>query len=143
VVPSDAFRNQGFLVSADPGTIAVTGCENARSVAAVTDPGTGQRFLTSSSPDDPTRCHEVPMLIAFLPDKPAGALQVTPLTPNTLDMEIIFKDLSRQGSPTLTVPADLAAQHGGVDQILIKPAVAGAASTPVAVTKIRFAPLGG
>ena len=142
VVASDAFRNDGFLVSADPGTIQVQGCENARSAAVVTDPGTGGRFLTSSSPDDPTRCHQVPLLLAFLPDKPAGALQVTPLTPNTLEMEVTFKDLSRVSSPTLTVPADLAAQHGGVDQILIKPAVAGAPNTPVAVTKMRFAPLG-
>ena len=142
VVPSDAFRNQGFLVSADPGTIAVAGCQNATSAAAVTDPTTGLRFLTSSLPDDPTKCHNVPMLIAFLPDKPAGAVQVTPLSPNTLDMEVTFKDLQRQPAPTLTVPADVAAQHGGIDQILLKPAVAGAPSAPVAVTKIRFAPLG-
>jgi hypothetical protein len=141
VVPSDAFRNDGFLVSADPGTIAVAGCQNARSTAVVTDPVSGQRFLTSSSPDDPTQCHQVPMLIAFLPDKPAGGLQVTPLTPNTLDMEVTFKDLQRGAAPTLTVSAEDAAKHGGIDQILIKPAVAGAAGTPVAVTKIRFAPL--
>jgi hypothetical protein len=142
VVPSDAFRNQGFLVSADPGSIAVPGCENARSTAVVTDPATGLRFLTSSSPDDPAKCHNVPMLIAFLPDKPAGAVQITPLSPNTLELEVVFRDLQRLPSPTLTVPADVAAKHGGVDQILIKPAVAGGANAPVALTKIRFAPLG-
>jgi len=141
VVASDAFRNQGFLVSADPGTIAVPGCDNARNTAVVTDPTTGLRFLTSSSPDDATKCHSVPMLIAFLPDKPAGGLQVTPVSPNTLDMEVTFKDLRRLPAPTLTVPADVAAQHGGIDQILLKPAVAGAPNAPVAVTKIRFAPL--
>jgi hypothetical protein len=142
VVPSDAFRNKGFLVSADPGTIAVAGCTGATSAAEVSDPTTGLKFLTTSLPDDPAKCHNVPMLIAFLPDKPAGAVQVTPLSPNTLDMEVTFKDLSRLPSaPTLTVPADVAAQHGGIDQILLKPAVAGAPSTPVAVTKIRFAPL--
>jgi len=142
VVPSDAFRNSGFLVSADPGTIAVAGCAGATSAAEVADPATGLKFLTSSPPDDPTKCHNVPLLIAFLPDKPAGAVQVTPLAPNTLDMEVTFKDLSRLPSaPTLTVPADVAAQHGGIDQILLKPAVAGAPNTPVAVTKIRFAPL--
>jgi hypothetical protein len=142
VVPSDAFRNKGFLVSADPGTIAVAGCTGATSAAEVADPTTGLKFLTTSLPDDPAKCHNVPMLIAFLPDKPAGAVQVTPLSPNTLDMEVTFKDLSRLPSaPTLTVPADVAAQHGGIDQILLKPAVAGAPNTPVAVTKIRFAPL--
>lgn len=143
VVPSDAFRNSGFLVSADPGTIAVAGCTNATSAAEVADPTTGLKFLTSSLPDDATKCHNVPMLIAFLPDKPAGAVQITPLSPNTLDIEVTFKDLKRLPSaPTLTVPADVAAQHGGIDQILIKPAVAAAPNTPVAVTKIRFAPLG-
>src|SRR3712207_8700037 len=30
VVASDVFRNQGFLVSADPGAIAVPGCEKDR-----------------------------------------------------------------------------------------------------------------
>jgi hypothetical protein len=84
----------------------------------------------------------VPMLIAFLPDKPAGAVQITPLSPNTLELEVVFRDLQRLPSPTLTVPADVAAKHGGVDQILIKPAVAGGANAPVALTKIRFAPLG-
>ena len=142
VVPSDAFRTSGFLVSADPGTIAVAGCANARNTAVVSDPTTGLKFLTSSLPDDPAKCHNVPMLIAFLPDKPAGGLQVTPLSPNTLELEAVFKDLKRLPFPTLTVPADVAAQHGGVDQILIKPAVAGAPNAPVAVTKIRFAPLG-
>ena len=143
VVPSDTFRNSGFLVSADPGTIAVAGCANATSAAEVADPTTGLKFLTSSLPDDATKCHNVPMLIAFLPDKPAGAVQITPLSPNTLDMEVTFKDLKRLPSaPTLTVPADVAAQHGGIDQILLKPAVAGVPNTPIAVTKIRFAPLG-
>ncbi|MCU7727295.1 hypothetical protein ODJ79_26495 [Actinoplanes sp. KI2] len=142
VVASDAFRNQGFLVSADPGTIAVPGCDNARSTAVVTDPTTGLRFLTSSTADDPTKCHSVPMLIAFLADKPAGALQVVPVSPNTLTMEVTFKDLQRLPAPTLVVPADVAAKHGGVDQVLLKPAVTGAPNAPVAVTKIRFAPLG-
>ncbi|WP_030435326.1 hypothetical protein [Actinoplanes subtropicus] len=143
VVPSDAFRNSGFLVSADPGTIAVAGCASATSAAEVADPATGQKFLTSSLPDDPAKCHNVPLLIAFLADKPAGAVQVTPQSPNTLDMEVTFRDLKRiPSAPTLTVAADVAAQHGGISQILIKPAVAAAPNTPVALTKIQFAPLG-
>ncbi|MFI5891613.1 hypothetical protein ACIA5D_16030 [Actinoplanes sp. NPDC051513] len=142
VVASDAFRNQGFLVSADPGTISVPGCENARSAAVVTDQATNRKFLTSSSPDDPTRCHEVPLLLDFLPGGQAGAVQVIPVVPNSLEMEATFVDLSRQPAPGLVVPAELAAAHGGVDYVTIKPAAAAGAGTPVAVTKLRFAPVG-
>jgi hypothetical protein len=139
VVPSDAFRNQGFLVSADPGTIAVPGCENARSAAVVTDQASNRKFLTSSSPDDPTKCHGVPLLLDFLPGGQAGAVQVIPVVPNSLDMEATFIDLTRQPAPGLVVTAELAKAHGGVDYVTIKPATAG---SPVAVTKLRFAPLG-
>lgn len=138
VVASDAFRNDGFLVSSDPGSVSVAGCQDARSAAVVTDPTTNLRFLTSSSAGDPTKCHEVPLLIDFLQDKPAGAVQVTPVSPNTLTMEAVYRDLNRATFATLTVPADQAAAHGGVDFVLLKPVAAG---TPVAVTKIRFAPL--
>jgi hypothetical protein len=37
------------------------------------------------------------------------------------------------------VTAELAKAHGGVDYVTIKPAAAGA---PVAVSKLRFAPVG-
>jgi hypothetical protein len=141
VVPSDAFRDQGFLVSADPGTIAVAGCETARSAAVVTDQASGRKFLTSSAPDDATKCHEVPLLLDFLPGGPAGAVQVVPLTPNTLEMQTFFVDLSNVTSATLTVPADLASKHGGVDYVLIRSAGAGGVQAPVAVTSMKVAPL--
>jgi hypothetical protein len=141
VVPSDFFRNDGFLVSADPGAIQVAGCEAARSAATVTDTATGKRFLTSSSADDPTKCHEVSLMLDFLPNAAAGAVQVVPLTPNTLQMQVHFADLSNATSATLTVPADVAAQHGGVDYVLIQPATAGGVPAPVAVTALRIAPL--
>jgi hypothetical protein len=134
VVASDVFRNDGFLVSADPNSIAVPGCENARSAAVVDDP-TG-KFMTSSLPDDPARCHEVPLLIDFLQDTPPGAIQVIPLTPNTLTMEVTFRDLSRQTVTNLTVTADQGKAKGGIDQVLLKSSIG-----PVAVTKLRFAPL--
>lgn len=138
VLASDVFRNQGFLVSADPGTTAVAGCENARSAAVVTG-ADSRRFLTSSLPDDPTKCHEVPVMIDFLPDSPAGAVQVTPLTAGTLSMEVVFRDLSRLPADGLTVTADQVKPHGGIDFVLIRPV---AAASPVAVTKISFAALG-
>jgi hypothetical protein len=138
VLASDVFRNQGFLVSADPGTTAVAGCDNARSAAVVTGADT-RRFLTSSLPDDPTKCHDVPLMIDFLPDKPAGAAQVTPLAAGTLSMEVVFRDLTRATTDSLTVTADQAQPHGGIDFVLIRPAVA---TAPVAVTKISFAALG-
>ncbi|GIM93900.1 COG1470 family protein [Paractinoplanes toevensis] len=135
VVGSDVFRNQGFLVSGDPKAVAVAGCENARSAAVVEEP-TG-KFLTSSSPDDPARCHEVPLLIDFLSDgPPVGAVKVTPLTPNTLIMEVTFRDFQRADSTTLSVSGEDAAAHGGVDQVLIRSSVG-----PVAITKLKIGPL--
>ncbi|MGX6606308.1 COG1470 family protein [Micromonosporaceae bacterium Da 78-11] len=141
VIASDAFRDQGFLVSGDPGTVAVPGCEAARSAAVVTDLD-GKRFLTSSAPDDPTKCHEVPLMIDFLPETPAGAVTLTPLTPGTLGLEVVYRDLSRQTLPEPTVLAALAKAHGGIDFLLVRPASAdGAATPPVALTAISVAPL--
>ena len=59
-------------------------------------------------------------------------------------MEVVYRDLSRATSATLTVAPDEAAKHGGVDFVLIRPAVAAGATAPVAVavTKLRFAPVG-
>ncbi|MFD0524766.1 hypothetical protein [Paractinoplanes durhamensis] len=132
---SDVFRNDGFLVSADPKALAVPGCDTAQSAAVVED--ASGKFLTSSTADDATKCHEVPLLIDFLQDTPAGAVQVTPLVPNSLTMEVTFRDLSRGTSATLTVPPDISAAHGGVDQLLIRALGGG----PVAVTKLKVAPL--
>jgi hypothetical protein len=141
VVASDFFRDQGFLVSADPGTTAVAGCTEARTAAVVTG-ADGKRFMTSSTPDDPTKCHEVPLMIDFLPDTPAGAVQLSPVTPDTLGLEVVYRDLSRATLPGLSVSADLAKAHGGVDFLLVRPGSAdGAATPPVAVTAISFAPL--
>ena len=137
VLPSDAFRDQGFLVSADPGAIAVAGCAEARSAAVVTS-ATGRRFLTSSAADDPTKCNTVALDIDFPPGGPAGALAVKPLTADSLTMEVGYTDLARLPAPNLSVPAALAKSHGGVDYLLIRPKSA----DPVAITAITFSALG-
>ncbi|HEV7965795.1 MAG TPA: hypothetical protein VGP57_24860 [Actinoplanes sp.] len=137
VVASDVFGDQGFLVGGDPGSVAVAGCADARSAAVVTAP-TGKRFLTSSSADDPAKCNTVPLLIDFKADHPAGAVEVTPVTADVQEMEVVYRDLSRTTEPTLTVPADKAKARGGVDSVLIRPKTA----DPVAVTAIKFGPVG-
>ncbi|MFI7601354.1 hypothetical protein [Actinoplanes sp. NPDC049681] len=143
VIPGDAFRANGFLVSADPGAIEVSGCEDARGAAVVTDPD-GTRFLTSSTADDPTVCHTVPLMIDFLVDAPAGAIAVTPVDPDALEMDVVYRDLRRTTEPTLAVTAAKAAAHQGIDFVLIRPRSAdGAATAPVALKAIRVAPLGG
>ena len=83
----------------------------------------------------------MPLLIQFLPGGPAGAMQMIPFTPNTLEMQAFFVDLTNATSATLTVPADQAAQHGGIAYVLIRPAGAGGVAAPVAVTAMRVAPL--
>ncbi|GID92462.1 hypothetical protein Adi01nite_18740 [Amorphoplanes digitatis] len=138
VLPSDAFRDQGFLAGADPGTLAVPGCEDARSAAVVTDPD-GKRFLTSSSADDPAKCHTVPLMIDFLPDAPAGSVVLTPVTKNALEMEVVYRDLTREVKRDLKAPDGAA--HGGIDLLLVRPRSSdGAATEPVALTAITFAP---
>jgi len=136
VVATDFFRGDGFLVAADPGVVAVAGCEEARSAAVVT--AEKRRFMTSSLPEDSTRCHEVALTIDFLLAAPAGPVQVTPLRPGTLTMEIVYRDLARAGPAGLSVSAGQAQAHGGVDLVIIRPATAG---VPVAVTRLRYAPL--
>jgi hypothetical protein len=142
VLASDAFRDQGFLTSADPGATAVPGCAGATAVAVVTDPD-GKRYLTSASPDDPAKCHTVPMLIRFLRESPAGAVRLTPLVKDTLEMEVGYADLTRRTERSLAVSAERARERGGVEFLLIKPRSAdGAATAPVALTALEIAPLG-
>ncbi|MEV6634671.1 hypothetical protein AB0M54_28385 [Actinoplanes sp. NPDC051470] len=141
VLASDTFRDQGFLSSADPGSIAVPGCENATAVAVVTD-ADQKRFLTSANPDDATKCHSVPVLLDFLQGAPAGGLTVVPLTKNTLEMEVGFADLSRTTEASLAVSENDAKARGGIDFVLIKPRSAdGAATPPVALTELVITPL--
>ncbi len=141
VLPSDAFRDQGFLASADPGTIAVPGCETATVVAVFTD-ADGKKFLTSSSADDATKCHTVPVFLDFLRESPAGAVALTPVTEDALVMEVGYADLSRSTEPSLTVSAEKARARGGIDFLLVRPkAQDGAATAPVALTSLAITPL--
>lgn len=141
VLASDAFRDQGFLAGGDPGTVAVPGCEDARAAAVVTD-AEGKRFLTSSSPDDPAQCHTVPLMIDFLPDAPAGSVALTPVTNDVLEMEVVYRDLSRDVKQELK--ASDGAAHGGIDFVKVRPRSSdGAATEPVALTAIAFAPVSG
>ena len=141
VLASDAFREQGFLASADPGTIAVPGCEAATAVAVVTDPD-GKKFLTSAAPDDATKCHTVPVFLDFLRESPAGAVALIPVTKDALVMEVGYADLSRSTEPTLAVSAEKARARGGIDFVLVRPrSQDGAATSPVALTSISITPL--
>jgi hypothetical protein len=118
----------------------VPGCSGATAVAVVTDPD-GKKLLTSSTPDDSATCHTVPVLIKFLRESPAGAVQVTPLAQDTLEMEVGYTDLSRTIEPSMAVSAEKARARGGVDFLLVRARPAGDPSTPVALTALRIAPL--
>jgi hypothetical protein len=136
-VASDAFQPDGFLVSADPNSIAIPGCEAARATV-VTE--ANQRFLTSSLPTDATRCHEVPLLIAFLQGSPAGAVEVVPITSDVLEMEVVHRDLSRTVETDLKADADPARQ--GIVSVLVRPRTGAAVPAPVELRAIRFTPAG-
>jgi hypothetical protein len=140
VLASDAFRDQGFLVSADPRAVAVAGCEGATAVAVVTE--ADRKFLTSSAPDDATICHNVSVLLDFLQGTPAGAVTLTPVTKDALEMEVAYGNLSRSIEPSLKVDAEVAKSRGGVDWVSVRPrSQDGAATPPVALTSLSIAPL--
>ena len=124
------FSDQGFLISAkpDPGE-----CAYVQSAAVVTD-ATGS-FVTSWT-EDPANCHTVPLFIDFL--TPAGSLEITPVTEGTLTMEVTYVDESTSSTPTLKVSAKKAENRDGIDSILLRPTT----TAPVAVTTIKFRPLG-
>jgi hypothetical protein len=133
VIPSDEFRDQGFLVGADPGSVAVPGCEDARSAAVVTSTD-GRRFLTSSTADDPAKCNTVPLLIDFLAGHPAGSIEVTPVLPDALTLHVFYVDLHQQDLASLTVTADQAKADGGIDAVELIPKTA----DPIAITAVTF-----
>ncbi|MCA2211769.1 COG1470 family protein [Jidongwangia harbinensis] len=140
VLASDAFRDQGFLVSADPRAVAVPGCEGATAVSVVTE--ADRRFLTSSTPDNAADCHNVSVLIDFLQGTPAGAVTLSPVTKDVLTMEVAYGNLSRSIEPTLKVSAEVAKERGGVDWVQVRPrSQDGAATPPVALTSLSIAPL--
>lgn len=139
VLSSDVFRSEGFLAGGDPGSGAAPGCEDAKS-ATVRQDGTGKRFLTSAHPDDATRCNAVPLMIDFLPDGPAGEVQVDPLTAEALEMEVVYRDLSRDPEPDLKADGS---SRGGIDFVVLRLRAGAPVTDPVAVTSIRFAPLDG
>ncbi|MEV6488905.1 hypothetical protein AB0M20_09770 [Actinoplanes sp. NPDC051633] len=141
VLASDAYRNDGFLASGDPGGIAVPGCENATAVSVI--PGADQKkFLTTANPDDATKCNNVPMLLDFVQGAPAGGLTLVPVTKNALEMEVTYADLSRTLEPTLSVPENKAKARGGIEQVTVRPrSQDGAATAPVALTEMVLTPL--
>jgi hypothetical protein len=110
-------------------------------VAVVTD-ADQKKFLTSSNPDDATKCHTVPVLLTFVPGAPAGGLTVVPLTKDTLEMEVGYADLSRTTEPSLAVAEDKAKARGGISFVSVRPrSQDGAATSPVALTELVITPL--
>ncbi|MFC6613215.1 hypothetical protein ACFQFC_40295 [Amorphoplanes digitatis] len=78
-------------------------------------------------------------MIDFLPDAPAGSVVLTPVTKNALEMEVVYRDLTREVKRDLKAPDGAA--HGGIDLLLVRPRSSdGAATEPVALTAITFAP---
>jgi hypothetical protein len=135
-VGSDAFRSQGFIVGTDPGSIIVPGCEAATPAVVTRD---DVRFLTASLPDDPTRCHEIPLLINFVDGAPAGSVEVVPVTPDTLEMEVVHRNLNRGTEKDLKADADPAKL--GIVSVLIKPLSGPTpAAVPVEIRAIRLTP---
>ncbi len=135
-VAGDAFRAQGFIVSTDLGSIVVPGCEAAGPAVVTRD---GVRFLTSALPDDATRCHEMPLLIAFVEGAPAGSVEVVPVTPGTLEMEVVHRDLNRDTQQDLKADAEPAKL--GIVSVLIKPLSGPTpAPAPVEIRAVRLTP---
>jgi hypothetical protein len=139
VLPSDAFRQQGILLSGLPDRDGPAECADATAVAVRSD--ARGSFVTAARPGNPAACNQVPVQIRFI--RPAGSAEVVLGGTGNRRMEVVFRDLSRTVQKELKAGDD--GRRGGIDFVLIRglPADLNAGAPPAAVRTVRFTPLGG
>ncbi|MFC6016052.1 hypothetical protein ACFP2T_07580 [Plantactinospora solaniradicis] len=140
IVPSDAFRSDGILLSGLPDRDGPAECLTATAVAVRGD-GSGGWFLTGAQADDPSACNFVPVQVRFV--VPAAAAEVVLAGDGKRRLEVVYRDLSRSIQDGLTAADD--GRHGGIDYLLIRglPADLTAEPPPAAVERLRFTPVPG
>jgi hypothetical protein len=80
----------------------------------------------------------VPLVIDFLAGRPAGSIEVAPMLRDALTLDVFYTDAFTASSPTLSVTADQARDHGGIDAGELVPETA----DPVAITAVGFSATG-
>jgi hypothetical protein len=138
VVPSDAFRGDGLVLSGNPDQGGDAACVNATGLAVrgTADPGT--QFLASALPDKSDQCNTSPIQIRFLAK--ASKVELVFLGPGDRKIEVNFKDYSRIPITGTSVTDD--GSHGGIDFIVVSGISNGPPVAP-ALKAVKFIPLNG
>ncbi|GIJ43208.1 hypothetical protein Val02_00940 [Virgisporangium aliadipatigenens] len=142
IVPSDAFRDKGILLSGLPDQGGPAQCKDATGVAVGNADPAG-KSLTAARPDAPTQCVDVPVQIRFL--VPATQVAVQLVGGNNRRMEVHFRDLSTQivgpaPGGELTISDD--GKRQGIDYVVIRGLGADLTATkpPAALKGVKFTP---
>jgi hypothetical protein len=135
---SDAFRQNGILLSGLPDLDGPAACRMANAVTIRGD-APDQRSVVAALPTDPNACNFVPVQIRFL--RPARTVQVTVRGQGVRRMEVAYRDLSRTIETTLSASDD--GRRGGIDYVVIRglPADLTATPVPAAVFTVAYTPL--
>jgi hypothetical protein len=138
IIASDAFRDQGILLSGDPDRDGPPECLDATAVAIQRDAG-GNSFLTAAKPNDPTACTFVPVQIRFV--DPASSAKVVLGGSGNRRLEVSYRDLSQSIETDLEGTDD--GRHGGIDFVVVRGLPADLTNVPpaAAVRGITFAPM--
>jgi hypothetical protein len=142
IVPSDAFRDKGILLSGLPDRDGPAQCKDATGVAVGNAEPAG-KSLTAARPDAATQCVDVPVQIRFL--VPATQVAVQLVGGANRRMEVHFRDLSTQlvgpaPGGELTITDD--GRRQGIDYVVIRGLGADltAAKPPTALKGVKFTP---
>jgi hypothetical protein len=132
---SDAFRQDGMLLSGLPDADGPAGCRLANAVTLRGDPA-DQRAVVAALPTDPAMCNQVPVQIRFV--HPERSVRVTVRGQGVRRMEVVYRDLSRTIESGLSVVDD--GRRGGIDYVLIRglPADLTATPVPAAVATVSY-----
>ncbi|MEE6258983.1 COG1470 family protein [Plantactinospora sonchi] len=137
-VPSDAFREQGILLSGKPDPDGPPECATATATAVRVD-GSGNRFLTAARPDGTGVCDFVPVQIRFV--EPAASVEIRLGGSGERRLEVVYRDLSRTVEDDLTAEDD--GRRGGIDYVVVRglPADLTPVPPPAALQRLQFTPL--
>jgi hypothetical protein len=136
-VPSDAFVNEGIILSGAPDQGGDAACIDATAVAVRGE--ANARFLAASLPDRPETCNATPVMLIFNPR--VARVELTYATPGDRVIEVSFADFSKTPVTGSAVSDD--GSHGGIAYVIIG-GKAGPDGKPVvpALKSVKYVQLG-
>ncbi|MEJ3750438.1 NEW3 domain-containing protein [Actinomycetes bacterium KLBMP 9797] len=138
VIPNDAFREQGFLLSGAPDPGGPAECADA-TLVAVSGDGNSGRSLSAADPDGTAACTGTAVQIR--PVISALAMEVIVAgDARTRQLVVVYRDLSQSVENDLKVTAE--ERRGEIDFLIVRglPAAAGEQPPPVEIRAVRITP---